>query len=1230
MSHFPKPNTESRRCIIKAVFVFIALTALFSNINSKSVQAQITAHWTGGIGLWNDPTNWSTTDFPHNNGSDFYYVIVAGGGNQITSSGVKSIDSLTLGAGSIIDIDNNSEITIVRDDSRGLSGVLFNAGLIRLNATTLGSSLRFSGEVTLSGGGTIALGNDAGNQLVGNNNGRLINLDNLIIGSGTIGTAGTLQLINHASVVANQTIPLHILLSQTATNTGLFQATNSATLNIDNGAIENHGGVIEALNDSIVNLNNATIRGGMLRTLGTGKFNVNTAIWDSSIDQVTVDASVDVLNNRTLSVIGDLVNLQDINLVADTLASTMSINGTVLLSGAGVINLGNDAGNQITGANSGHLINSDHLIRGSGTIGTSNTLQLTNQNTIQADQSIALNVIGSSGVTNDGILRAVSGATLNLTGGIFENANGLIQAQANSTVNLSGLTIRGGLLQTTGNGVFNAAATILDGTSTSITLDGQLNVDNNQTLTVKGALSNLSNTINLNATTVASTLAINGDVDLNGGGTIALGNDAGNQIVGTAGGHLNNIDNLIRGSGTIGTSNTLQLTNQHIIQADQAIDLNIIAGQGLLNQGTLSAVGGATLNLTGGVIDNAAGLIQVQNGSTVNLTSMTVQGGLLQSIGTGQFHASATTLDGSLNAVTLDGQLNIANNQTVTAKGHLTNIANTINLNATTVSTTFAISGAVTLDGGGVIALGNDAGNQITGTAAGHLINIDNLIRGSGTIGTSNSLTLTNHHFIQADQTIGLTVQGAPGVVNFGIMRAVSAATLTLNGGVFQNSLGTIHAEDLSTVNLTNTTIASGSVLATGSGAIIGNNFILDGSVQDVLLAGQVNLLNNQAATIRGNLNHTSGSINLEATSVTTSLRIDGLVNLFGGGSIHLGNDAGNQIVGVNAGHLINENQIFGAGNVGANSLQLTNRGLIQANSTIGLTIDPTAAGFFNDTLGTLRSSGSGGMLLTGGNFSNFGLIEVASSSAINVASSGNLHNQGSVNVLENGSLSVTGTYLQSNGVSDIDGVLSSTILNNFSGGYLTGNGDILGDTFIGSTATLSPGHSAGILSFADQLDIAGTFQVDLQGLLVDGNLQDLGIVNRGTDPFATDFDQANVFDLAILHDGMVIDIDLLAGFDVEVGDFFDILTADSIDLLGTINFNLDDAGNATFATSVHRLFDPLSGTDRDVLRLTALTESIPEPSMGFVLWVGLLAGTAIRRKRSMIRRFKFQETCCD
>jgi len=337
---------------------------------------------------------------------------------------------------------------------------------------------------------------------------------------------------------------------------------------------------------------------------------------------------------------------------------------------------------------------------------------------------------------------------------------------------------------------------------------------------------------------------------------------------------------------------------------------------------------------------------------------------------------------------------------------------------------------------------------------------------------------------------------------------------------------------------------------------------------------------NVRALTLNGGTIANSGSIALNSTGSYTYLKVSGGdVTLNGGGTVTLSYSTRDVIQGVTSSDRLTnvDNTIQGAGRIGQNKMALTNRGTIHANQSNQLTVDVTGTAFDNE--GTLRASGSGGLRLNDTTFTNTGTVEAVGST-----------------------VTAADTYTQTAGRTTLDGGTLDTGNANFLGGTLTGSGTIDGPANFGINATIGPGFSPGIINFMDDSVFDGLIELELGGMLVDGIFPDIGIINVGTDPATTQFDQINVFGQATLHDSLTIDVSLLGAFDPVVNSFFDVFTADDLLLdLAMLNFIFPtfDDGLRSFEASI------FTYGGRESLRLTV--EPIPEPSTWLLFAIGVI-----------------------
>ena len=128
-----------------------------------------------------------------------------------------------------------------------------------------------------------------------------------------------------------------------------------------------------------------------------------------------------------------------------------------------------------------------------------------------------------------------------------------------------------------------------------------------------------------------------------GSGNLEMG-DATSRVIGT--GILSNeATHTIQGAGILG-DNSIGLTNFGSIIANQPMALVIDpSSSGVQNSGTMEALDGGTLRLTGGAFDNTGGTIRAGTGSTVELdSSADIVGGTLESLGTGVISVTSTQI----------------------------------------------------------------------------------------------------------------------------------------------------------------------------------------------------------------------------------------------------------------------------------------------------------------------------------------------------------------------------------------------------------------------------------------------------------------------------------------------------------------------------------------------------------------------------------------------------------
>ena len=478
--------------------------------------------------------------------------------------------------------------------------------------------------------------------------------------------------------------------------------------------------------------------------------------------------------------------------------------GTLLLTGGGTLHMRNP-GATITasGNNPRNLINEAHTITGGGLI---TDLGITNRSVIEANNALLIIDPAFPATVNNepgGELRAVNMGLLELKSGTYNN-QGTIAAEPGAIVQLGPIaTFIGGDFIVQEGGFLNAKGTV---TLDSINLNGNLNVTD-------GSTANLKNTINNNGlieadtnTPVSTTIAIDGDVTLQGTGTLRLVNPIRDRLANASGTPklTNASGHTIAGAGDI---LSLDIVNDGTISADipgNPLKISLTSGGILKNNGQLEAKDGGTLSIQNTTVDNKASgsIIEAKANSFVTLSNANILGGGLfapspSASGAIQVNGTGTRFDMTEEHVSIAGLVQITNGSTLTLVGRsdpspalFQNIFGTLLLDSggPTPQNTFLFltDGDVRLTLNGTIQLTDSDKNffiQPIDQATPHtLINSNNTIKGAGHIG-GGGFHIQNHHDIIAEFPGNpLVVKPAIGElgdsVNTGTIFAENGATL--------------------------------------------------------------------------------------------------------------------------------------------------------------------------------------------------------------------------------------------------------------------------------------------------------------------------------------------------------------------------------------------------------------------------------------------------------------------
>ena len=612
---------------------------------------------------------------------------------------------------------------------------------------------------------------------------------------------------------------------------------------------------------------------------------------------------------------------------------------------------------------------------------------------------------------------------------------------------------------------------------------------------IGGTVTN-NGTITLGSIGAQTALFVDGNVVLEGTGSVVLSDSASNVIEST-----NRVDSVldnwqtISGAGSIavvptgGTSAALTFHNDAtgIVNATGANGLGFVTHDffpGLvINEGLMEASGVGGLFLDAVTIVNN-GMIEANNGSHIDLDAV-ISGGTLSTTGSGVIRSISSSgivfpmLDGSSNGpLTNLGRIEVNAGNRLTIAGTIKNDGTISVLGTATQAATLLIDLDTTLQGTGSILLSNSASNLIVSTNRGDLV-FDNqqTISGAGSITVvstgSTSAALTFHNdatgIVNATGTNGLvfvTHDFVPGmVINDGLMEATGAGGLIFDAVTIKND-GMIEANNGSHIDL-DAVFSGGTLSTTGSGVIrsISTSGILvptlDGSSNGALTnLGKIEIDGGNSLAISGTINN-NGTINLlgDATQSAT-LVIEQNATLQGTGSLVLSDSASNMIESSsNVDSVLDNRQtIVGAGSIvvapvgGTAGASLTFHndatGIVNAtgsNALLFVTHDFASGLVIND--GLMEATGVGGLSLAGVFVSNTGTVAANSGSHVDL---------GNDTTISGGTLSTTGTGVIRTVGNDINSAFGPRLDGSIDPLVNAGTVEIDGNTSLAITGTIN------------------------------------------------------------------------------------------------------------------------------------------------------------------------------
>ena len=1069
---------------------------------SLKVAAAAPATWTGTVSLSGDALlQFAGTSQIGAIGSGASISIngpqafVAAAGVNTTSN--SALSGLSSNAGTL-DLVNGASVTTTGVGLTNTGGVSVDGGF---DAGGGGSSLTLGGALTNSAGAGLAIGNggltaSSTVQATSLSNSGAISLDGNGAAHGVLTLAGGLTNTGSVNVdnsfgseVGGSTATVGGALDNDNGSLSIGNAGLGASTNVSAGGLSNTGGTINMVGGSATNVAKLTVNGAASNagTANIGAFS-NLAVTGAGNAYTQTAGTTTIVSGGTLTA-------PNVNLTGGILQGNGTVAGTVNVSAAGTV----EAINPST-ANADTLTVSGAYNQSGGTLAA---------------------LLQGTGEGQVGTVAVASGNSVKLTGGNLTSAPGSIAYAAGQTFS-DVMTFQPGQLfgtfaqlQGLGNGV-------------SANLGGGLTLEafyNNSVGNI--SLGVISTPATTGFTWTDGTADWNTPGDWSGGvvptpvANVTIGSGAGGTV------SLNQdstINSLTIGAGT-STGYTLQVNGGNtltVASSPTSVTVN--------NGGTMTL--GGTLNTLGTVTVNTGGTLGLSGGTIIDAT--------LAGPGTMQ-----TNTSGTLNAITISsGSTFTGLDVATTLVGTITNHG-TIQVNGGGGDAgDLNIAGAVTLTGGGTVALSTATGGGgafIQGTGA-TLTNVDNMITGTGFIGNTN-LALINSGTINADSGAGtgvLTINGTGGVTNTNLFEATSGGTLQIGGGglaipiTVNNTGGNITANN-ATVQLTNAVIQGGTLNTINNGTMLtaGGSNALDGSTNGPLAISSGSTFtnsNNSGTTLTGTIAN-KGTIQVNGGSGANGLlNIAGNVTLKGDGTVTLSTatGGGDAIIQGTSATLTNvDNTIQGAGIIGNTFLAVTNGGTIDATPSGGtstLTLSPVS-GVTNTNLLEATSGGvlqisattvdnAGGNITVGDATSTVQLSNATiQGGTLNNNAGGTMETAAGGATLDGSTasgavtISTGSTYTASNGLSNgIATTLKGSIVNNGTIQLNGGGGNnallsIAGNVTLsgGGTVVLSTATGGGDASISGPGQTLTNLDNTITGTGTVGNGTSLAVTNGGT-----------------------------------------------------------------------------------------------------------------------------------
>ena len=737
-------------------------------------------------------------------------IIHVTGGTLILNTGttVDNAGLLEATLGGTLDVKDSE----INNSGTGALGIVIDAtSKLLVDAASL--ALDGGGQVSLTASTITGAAPSAGDELE--------NVDNTIVGTGTI---SNIHLVNDAAGIIHVTGGTLVLnTGATIDNAGLLEATVSGELDVKDSEIDNSGAgtlgiVIDATSELLVDVASLALDGGGQVSLMGGIITGQAA------------SSGNELNNLDNTIVGT-GTISNIDL--DNAGTIDATGGTLILTTGTTI----DNSGLLEATSGGTLDVKDGEINNSGTGGRGIAVGAASKLLIDV-ASLKLDGGGQVSLTGGTITGQAAGSGNELNNvdntivgfGTISNihldndAAGTIDATGGTLILNTGATINNaGLLEATSGGTLDVKDTTIDNTGT-----GARGI-------VVGAASKL-------LVDVAS-------LKLEGGGQVSFTGGTLTGAAPNAGNELENVNNTIVGFGTISN-----------------IDLdNDVAG-------TINATGGTLTLATGTVIDNA-GLLEATSHGVLDVKDSEIHNTGTSTAGTGILIDGTSTLLVDVGLLKLDGGGTVTLEGTITgaapnAGNELEDVDNPITATgpAATISNLHFVNGTTLLVTGGTLTLNDDQFDNFLTSGL-------TTTYGTITIDSTGTLALTGDATINdgvLDNLGHITVSGTgneienengsngPGgsggtniFTNSGTLEVLGGGVLTLLDDLVTNTLGTIVVDATGTLYLTGSDPTVG-VTINGGALNEAGNIVVTGGDNEIQGITATDVGNNSQLTVEG------------------------------------------------------------------------------------------------------------------------------------------------------------------------------------------------------------------------------------------------------------------------------------------------------------------------------------------------------------------------------------------